>query len=219
MVSNILVTGFPHCGTSKLREIIGSHPDVQDHPHETVIPPSVTIEKGKKWLINKTPRYFDGVLHFGHYDKIIFVMRNPYYVFSSLHRRFGDQKLDRYTNVRAYMLTLEIFNKLRTNNQNPYKLYTVKYEELMDEGKMKEIFNWIGLEPIDYHYKNHQAISLADEPFSGKEGDMHRALRNWQLSQPLMNMNTPDKITLPDEWKELINDHKDLMELVGYELL
>ena len=56
MVQKIIICGFPHCGTSIVKSIIGHIDSVEEIIHETVY---IDIETDKEFILCKCPFTFE----------------------------------------------------------------------------------------------------------------------------------------------------------------
>lgn len=216
-MKKIIIFGFPHCGTSILKSIIGHIDEVEEIINETDIITQTTSLK--KYVICKFPWTIDFFSEkYKDYIKI-FIIRNPAYVFSSLNNRFknnipGDHDID------SYMKTLSKFINLK--NQKKYlNLYTIRYEDMFKD-KFKElrtILDSIGLSYTDdifdnTKYENQHVKSMkidsvlknVEEAIFATtlltfEAAHHEQFRTWQINQPFKNNNEPAKINLTEKQK------------------
>ena len=86
-MKKILICGFPHCGTTILKSIIGHCEDVLEIVDETMKINNKSSDK--PFIICKWPFAKDVFFNKPYEDYIkIFIIRNPLYVFSSLNKRF-----------------------------------------------------------------------------------------------------------------------------------
>ena len=100
----ILICGFPHCGTSILKSIIGHIEDVEEIYNETTV---ITKNSAKKFILGKFPFALDSFFDEKYKDYIkIFIIRNPLFVFSSLNKRFN-YKIPNDHNFACYINTLK----------------------------------------------------------------------------------------------------------------
>ena len=120
-IGKIIIIGFPHCGTTILRCKIGEAENVHEIMYETDRISSemmYTAARNKKeWVLIKIPYIpTDIVKHRGIqgsiYDKegyhVIFTLRNPYYVFTSLTKRMGSNLEELHT-VQYYEHVLQMY--------------------------------------------------------------------------------------------------------------
>ena len=85
-MQKILICGFPHCGTSILKSIIGHCDDVEEIYNETH---KICKDTKKQFILAKCPFTLDSFFNKECEDYIkIFIIRNPLFVFSSLNKRF-----------------------------------------------------------------------------------------------------------------------------------
>jgi len=85
-INRILICGFPHCGTTIFKSIIGHIDEVEEIINETMV---IDKESNKKFILCKWPythkTFFEE--KYENYIKI-FIIRNHLFVFSSLNKRF-----------------------------------------------------------------------------------------------------------------------------------
>ena len=193
----ILITGFPHSGTTILKSIIGHIP----HIKETIGEQKKCKENGVcKFIYRdtfKTDLYID-------YHRIL-IIRNPIFIFSSLNRRFN-YKIPKNHSLQLYVKILE--------NYYSNIFYTIKYEDLFpnDYKKLRNLLTDIGLTYNDtifdnelyYNLKNRKTILKGEIP---KEID-HNEFRMYQINQPFINNNLIDKIDLLEEQITFIKTNK-----------
>ena len=103
----IIIFGFPHCGTTILKSIIGHIDSVEYIIEETQI---INKSTEKEYIMCKWPFTEEDFFGNKYEDYIkIFIIRNPMYVFSSLNKRFShkiisDHSLDRYIDTVKYFI-------------------------------------------------------------------------------------------------------------------
>ena len=212
MLERILVTGFPHTGTTVMRKIIGRSDGVVDEERElmAVNPSNYEIEKNDdvRAIVHKWPFAFDLNLNYEEDQKIVFIIRNPYYVFSSLNNRMGyglrkKHLIDDYAKVSDLFVT-ELPNK---------NIFKVRYEDLFDNDyeKIREMFKFLGLnyssDVIEFKSKHEEKPDEVD----------HIRFRNWQIRQKFQCMNDPKRINLLPEQIKKISEIETVPEL-GYSL-
>ena len=231
-MKKIIIIGFPHCGTTVLRSIIGNCKNVYATPNK-IEERSVTKGMAKtgerlgkefyviKWLapLNLEKEFLD-------YYKIIMI-RNPYYVFSSIRKRFekthGKKKsLPGGHDLPHYVKHISIWNETKTK-EIP-KLYHLRYEDMFVNNykKLKEIFKDIGLkytsdtfDTTSFYSSSHPSIKL-EHIKKQPEGPHIREYKSWQLNQPFRNMNKPEKLKyLGDFYKKRLDESKVIKRL-GY---
>lgn len=206
----IYVYGFPHCGTTILRKIIGDHSQITEYFDEIPLPPE---SKGN--IVFKHP----SLPSIEHKDcKRIMIMKNPYDVFGSFYRRFGDKYLTtKFHTLDSYCFMLQHFKTTKD--------YTVKYEDLFkmaQDGTFYEIkrifeeylaitYEGIKTRKTQIGYKWDHIPET--EPSNQSEGTFHAHYRNWQINQPFQNMTGRSAKFLPDEGRELIWQRKEIREI------
>ena len=211
-MSKIIIFGFPHCGTSILKSIIGHIDDIEEIIDETYI-----IEKKttKKYILCKFPFTYDEFFSEQYNDYIkIFILRNPLYVFSSLNKRFSYQiPIDHDMDV--YINTITKFINYKNNSIK--NLYTIIYEDLFYNNfqNIKKIFDSIGLNYTDKIFKNEEyynkIISNVNLLEYKPKNTQHSEYRTWQINEPFVNNNDINKLDLSEKQKEiLLHDEKIL---------
>ena len=232
MVKKILVTGFPHSGTTILRAKIGECKNTYDCNYECVDPPNFYPAMQYDFYVWKHPfldapfrnhtfaikpesKYADTI--------VIPIIRNPWHIFSSLHKR-GTQsnEFSIYDNRQGHSLpwyenTCEvIFDAFQKNYKD---VYPIKYEEMFDNNfeKLRNIFDSIGLEyDTDIFEKKTKEFSHGDAMYVedyNKNGKYDGGLRAWQINQPFKNMNAD--INLPDDFSQMLANSPSVQKL-GY---
>ena len=232
-MKKILVTGFPHCGTSILRAKFGEANNIWDQKIESVYPEDIphAINNGYKFYIWKHPllhkkfRGSDGyaaknnIPLFSNTD-IVSIIRNPYYVLSSF---LGKRAANPYSSPKhTFDAYIEAATKWLDARDNQYDgIYTIRYEDMfLDDYKaLWDIANSIGLEfPIKNFDEKTQTYVMngkqyfETEPEDGFEGAEYRI---WQMNQEFKNMNNPDKLNLPENIEKLL-DESNIVKQLGY---
>jgi hypothetical protein len=204
----ILINGFPHCGTSILKSIIGHIEDVEEIYNETNV---INQISNKKFILCKYPFTLDTFFSEKYKDYIkIFIIRNPLFVFSSLNKRF-DYKIPLCHNFHEYIKTLIKFIKYKNNPEK--NIYTIRYEDLFENNyeELKKILDDIGFQYDDNIFDNSKYnnvivnnVILVDKKPANNN---HKVYRTWQINQPFISNNDISKIDLNDaQKKEIINN-------------
>jgi hypothetical protein len=214
MIQKILICGFPHCGTSILKSIIGHIENVEEIKHETNV---IDISTDKEFIVCKSPiaqsYFFDKP--YEDYIKI-FIIRNPLFVFSSLNKRFGYNIPDRHS-IDKYIDTLEKFIKYRNNYDK--NVYTIRYEDIFDNNyqALRIILDDIGMKYDDNIFNNEKytnvicpGVKLTDEMPNNIN---HAEYRTWQINQPFILNNDISKIDLTEAQKQKIINDTYILEL------
>ena len=147
----ILICGFPHCGTSILKSIIGHVKDVEEIYQESCV---INKVSNKKFILCKWPFTQSNFFSENYKDYIkIFITRNPLFVFSSLNKRFN-YKIPNNHNFNQYINNLKEFIKYKNNPEK--NIYTIKYEDLFknEYHEFKNILNNIGIQYEDDIFDN-----------------------------------------------------------------
>jgi hypothetical protein len=211
----ILIIGFPHCGTTILKSIIGHINDVEeiipevskiDYINENTYKLSNKqfITTQKKYILAKWPFINDDFFGPEYEDYIrIFIIRNPIYVYSSLNRRF-EGRADTHHNKSKYEKTCQKFIEYRTN---PVKdIYTIKYEEIFEDENythLCQMLNDIGFlydmqifNNSLYINRHTMKISVEKTPKNYDPKMDHEMYRTYQINQPFTNNNDDTKLCL-----------------------
>jgi len=242
MPKKILITGYPHTGTTILKSKFGECKNVYEVIDEVfelnqsylnncdnkefvliktpIIPMEIRV-RGVEYLTLNDP----ASIYKDYY--IIFVTRNPWNLFTSVIK-VGDDPLSGETwhlspkygfTVEEYFASSKLFLEARNNNFP--KIYTIKYEEFFtNDGKaIKDIMDDIGLEydsnileSKTKEYRFKSAISLDSVGDIPIESDRVK-MRTWQINQPFQNMNS--EVNIPDELSNILKNSNIIQEL-GY---
>lgn len=207
MSQKIIIFGFPHCGTTILKSIIGHIEDVEEIEQE-----SLKIEKksNKKFILCKWPFTKDIFFKKNYDDYIkIFIIRNPLFVFSSLNKRFKYRNNKNHS-IEKYIETLKKFIMYKDKKEK--NLYTIRYEDIFENNfsSLKNILDNIGIKYDDNIFDNskYRNVGPSDKISDEKPKNVnHTAYRTWQINQPFVSNNDVSKIDLKENQKEkIIND-------------
>jgi hypothetical protein len=227
----IIIFGFPHCGTSILRCIIGHIDNVYEIVDETEKIDDNNIDYINynfvlcKWpyLINENKL----ITEYSDYIKI-FIIRNPLYVFSSLNKRGEYEKLDENHSIDKYIDTIKQFNNFK-NTKNINNLFLIKYEDMFDNNykNLKYIFDEIGFnynddifDNLKYRNKVQFQNNLTIPEIIPYPYNDNVKYRLFQINQKFKNNNDNNKIDLTKEqYQILTTDINILQEYPENELL
>ena len=221
-MTKILICGFPHCGTTILKCIVGHCTNVEEIVNETYhIPPSAPQKK--KFTLCKWPFIHNSFFDKEYKDYIkIFIVRNPVYVFSSLNKRF-QYNIPVNHSLPEYAKVLYRFKEIREKGHE--NTFVIRYEDLFQNNfqALKRILSAIGIEYTDDIFNNANYVNQVHTrlPLPGKEAPpnvQHEMYRNWQINQPFVSNNDPEKIDLVPRQKDYIRN-SDLIVSVYPEVL
>jgi hypothetical protein len=210
----ILICGFPHCGTSILKSIMGHIEEIEEIYGENNV---INTISNKKFILSKYP--FTNAVFFtknwSDYIKI-FVIRNPLFVFSSLNKRFN-YEIPNCHSFDTYINTLKMFIKYKNNPEK--NIYTIKYEDFFknEYEELKKIFIDIGIQYDDMIFDNSKYTNVIIEGvelvYNKPENINHKEYRTWQINQPFMSNNDISKLDLNDDQKEKIINNSYVLEI------
>jgi hypothetical protein len=226
MKKKLLITGFPHCGTSILKTKLGECTNVYEQIDESVNPYPNDLDKfnksDKEFFIWKDPI----VRNRGERNHItIMIIRNPYYVFTSQIQRGLDPFKTKLHTYKDYLNTAKIF--LNSKKQN---VYCIKYEDLFEDNnsKIKSIMDEIGLKYNDNIFeKKTKLYSIGDEfsfDLSLSDGTFPEKFtprknpgkyRYWQINQDFKNFNESKKIDIPKKLEKILKE-SEIVTKLGY---
>lgn len=226
---SVFICGCGHSGTSLIANILAGHRDVFMPLHETglfmkgadaaraaYLALCMEAERaGKDVLIEKTPRH---ISHLGLIREVvgaplfIIPVRDGRDVAASLACRFGHLDLG----IERWIADTSIVMDERASPD--VKCY--RHEDLVDDPApvVREVCRFIGLsfsiELLEFHKQQRLWFSQADvRKGSGANGDEHKALRNWQINQPIFD----NRGRWRSEWTS--DDMRDLTEGRGRRLM
>lgn len=213
----IFVFGFPHSGTSILKNILSHVPFVislgfqerKSFPHR---------DQGATHSLIKWPWTEARFLHDPPNCKKVFILRNPLWVFSSLNRRF-ENKIPENHSIDKYIATVRLFLQWRKNA--PKDMYFIRYEDMFEDNYrfLRDILDGMGLEYTDSIFDNHLYLNdvhaKTDVPSEVPNctGVSHNKFRIYQVNQAFINNNDLGKVCLfPKQVERLLHD-PDILQL------
>lgn len=222
----IIIFGFPHCGTTILRSIIGHIGNVYDIADEKMhIDDDIMDYNNYDFVLCKWPYLItESELLTKYYDYIkIFIIRNPLYVFSSLNKRlkYDSSAFDKNHNIDKYIETVKQFNILNnTKNVNSIdNLFLIKYEDIFECNykNLRYIFDKIGFNYNDdifdnskYVNKNRSQENLIVPKVAPPEYE-HSQYRLFQINQKFENNNDTSKIDLTKEQYHILTTDVNIL--------
>lgn len=209
MSQKVIICGFPHCGTSILKSIIGHIEDVEEIYKE--VSNINDISTDKKFILCKFPFTYDSFFEEKYEDYIkIFIIRNPLFVFSSLNKRFNS-RLPAGHSIDDYINTIKKFIKYVNNIEKT--IYTIRYEDIFDNNfeALRIILDDIGFKYDDNIFKNtnYKNVIFPGVKLSDKKPNnvSHETYRTWQINQPFVSNNDVSKLYLNEnQIKKITSD-------------
>ena len=221
MLKPILVFGFPHCGTSILKTLIGSCEGVYYTQFESMHPPEKVPSEFDSFVI-KWPYLETNFLEsdYEQYYKI-FILRNPLYAYTSINNRFNSENrivdVDPRHRPERFAATVQAF----CQPTNDPKLIKVRYEDLFDNdfAIMKKTLDDIGLTYTNNIFSGNSGYRLGryvenQVPIARPNSGDHVSYRTWQINQPFCNMNQNDlKVRLTNHQLNVLMSNRHVKQL------
>lgn len=203
-MNKIIIFGFPHCGTSILKSIIGHCEEVKEIYHEVKFIPDIMVSKGHKYTLCKWPFVIPFKQHMYHDYAKIMIIRNPVYVFSSLNRRF-DYKIPDNHSFDKFLEAIRVYDSIVSKNYDTYKII---YKDLFEDdyAEVKNILNNLGIKHNDSIFRqklfknrivrqNNQYLEYKDIK-NVPDPKNHEEYRTFQINQEFKNFNEKAHIEL-----------------------
>ena len=221
-MQKIIIFGFPHSGTTILRNIVSHIDSVIEIVDEVKFIQQSDIDavtdESKKFILCKWPRLIDcNDEKYNDYIKI-FILRNPLFSFSSLNKK-RDYKFGPMNNVNRYLKTAEYFVQCQNNNQN--NIYTLRYEDMFENNheKLRNIFDKIGFEYTNEIFNNQkfnnkvQFGKYLKVPKTLTSQKKHAMCRLYQINQTFVNNNNLSNIDLLESQVETLKNDVNVMTI------
>lgn len=218
---NILIHGFPHCGTTILRAILGNNSEIYEYPYETETVDDIKcFAKGKHIVIKSPftkPEYFGDA--YKQYIKI-FVLRNPYHVFTSLNTRF-EYNIPANHSIDTYLETAKLFQYYVTNPRND--VICLKYEEMFTQNfsAIRAIFDRFNIPYTDDVFNNTErskkilpGVKAPSYKPSSTGERQHATYRTWQINQPFVYTDNLNVVKLLPHQEDALNNA--IVQTLGY---
>jgi hypothetical protein len=232
MVKKILVTGFPHCGTTILRAKIGQCENTYDCQKEFGDPPDFNPNMPYDFYVWKHPFLHSEFRNNGFSIKsqtnfadtiVIPIIRNPWNCFTSLYKRgVSHNEFSIYDNKQGHSISYynNVCDVITDAIENNYTdVYPIRYEDMFDNNfkNLREIFDKIGLKYNDNIFQNTTKELLLNNSTYKKDISKieiySEPYRVWQINQPFKNMN--DVVDIPDDFSEILKNSPSIQKL-GY---
>jgi len=203
--------GFPHCGTTIVRKLIGNSPEVRDIQHETMHMPDIEIVEGNaviKFTCTDIDRWVGNYVDF----KVVVVIKSPFDVFGSLNRRFrGDQNQENHTILDWDKYAKSFLKYIEKPVDN---VYVVKYEDLFTNlyEQAQRLYAFLGLEFNKKIVTTKRDVYISptcvniplEQPKDCTNGVPHGQYRTWQINQPFENKIGGSRKYLSKEQEEIL---------------
>ena len=222
MCKKVIIFGFPHSGTTILRNIISHIENVFDIVDEVInIDDHLNDYSSYKFVVCKYPYLIneDSLLtEYSDYFKI-FLIRNPLYVFSSLNKRFEYQSLDLNHSIEKYINTVKEFNKFKSSN-NINNLFLIRYEDIFENNykNLKYIFDKIGFTYNDSVFDNSKYTNKVQFgnnltiPKMRPSEQCHQEYRLFQINQLFENNNDKNNMSLTESQRQILTTDTNILE-------
>lgn len=204
-MKKVIILGFPHCGTSILKSIIGHCANVDEIYNETN---TINRKSDNDFIVCKwpfvsesffTPKYDD-------YIKIM-IIRNPIYVFSSLNKRFDvipkNHNISDYNNMLSYIHRDDV--------------HLIKYENMFENNyqELKILFDKLGFIYNDNTFNNnlHKNV-ICDSvklPTDKPNNKSHIHYRTWQINQSFHNNNKKENVNITKSQLQQLKSYNAIM--------
>ena len=240
--TKILVTGFPHSGTSILKSKLGECSNLHEVPFETafVRPEDMHYSGDKENILIKYPMLpidirAGGIAYTRHPDSryyeytIIMVIRNPWNVYTGMIKA-GSNPMNNLTvdggnseyhsKVEEYEVAAELFRQARDNNYP--NIYAIRYEDFFPNNfeKLRELMDKLNLQYTEELFTNRTKDYIhwpGKEYANIKDGEDYQsdryAYRTWQINQPFQNMNSV--VNIPEELNKILSE-SEIIKKLGY---
>ena len=201
---NFLITGFPHSGTTIIREIMKKTKDTDGPDFET----RKFQNYNSKNQVIKWPFMEEQFVKNLYYENVnkVFLIRNPKFCFSSIKRRKKFNVGKHRFNFWKY--TAQKFIDLK----NTHTWHCYRYEDIVSNNE--SIFNF--LDSLGLEYDENILLQKTNDTHRPAETD-HVNFRNWQVGQKIENKNFAHKLTISKKEEYYLENLEEYKALYGDE--
>lgn len=198
----ILITGFPHSGTTIIRELILKSKKTEGPDFETKVFKDCKADN----QVIKWPFFEKEFINNQYYKNAnkIFLIRNPKFSFSSIKRRNKMNRGRHRFDFWAY--TAQRFIDLK----NTHMWHCYRYEDIFENNITIITF----LESLKLQYDINPLLQNFDMISKPLETD-HVNFRNWQIKQKIENKNFAHKLTLTKQEEYYLENLEQYKILYG----
>lgn len=239
----ILITGFPHAGTTIFKSKIGECNNVFEYPYECDFLRDIELSgKGDtEFIVTKSPSIPIEIKKYGlefisqsiYKDyHIIFITRNPWNLFTSVCKSGEDPlRNDTYHlnykhvfRIEEYFSSCKLFLEASTGKY--LNVYSIKYEDFFVDNynPIKTILDDIGLIYDDSIFTKKSKDYIGFHNVNYKDIDSNidvnsinletrPIIRTWQINQPFKNMN--GEVDIPDDLSDIL-ENSPIIKQLGY---
>ena len=214
-INKIVIFGFPHCGTTILRNILGHCEQIKELLNEPAFVKQAS--ESHKYTLCKTP-FPINLCEYEDYVKIM-ILRNPVYVFSSLNKRFKNKDEPNHT-LDDYISALKLFDSIKHGKNNTYKLIysdmfknnylqirniladiDIQYDDRIFNNSLWENKFWWNIKYSDIKEKPTYRNAVTDK-------DNLWNYRTYQINQEFKNFNKKNAVSLTPSQVKIIKNSK-----------
>jgi len=211
----LIIHGYPHSGTTLLQRIISSIDSVHNIDNEThLITDKMIQDAQNKHVLIKHP-FSLTTFFLPEYDDYvkIWIIRNPYYIYSSINKRFKN-KIPENHNITRCLNTIYNFMYFKNINK-PKNTFYIKYEEMFDNNFLiiRNMLDTLGIS-----YNNDIFINKEDNVYKQIPSDsdyLNKEYRKWQVQQTYEYKDVNRPVYLTKTQIDIL-DNSPYMKNIGY---
>lgn len=201
----VLITGFPHCGTTILRKILGHVDTMSECLDEMTIPPPTSTDN----TVYKYP-FYDPVFEQKEYSDwyIILVIRDPRYVFTSIEDRmrkntYSSEFRDAHTPVVFERVCVSFIR----HATHPSHIHTIRYEDFFPSSfqRIRALLDDIGLPYPDTIFQTETYSTPSHRKPHANEMN-HAMLRAAQINKPFVYADESRAVNLSESTRLFIDE-------------